>query len=265
MFGFSRRNRKKTVYAAGLVGVSAAVVLIVSALTRPASAPAQPTPSPTALYAPIVNERVTALPYKHADGRTTVDVVVQLRNPNPRAGVSRYPVDFRILDPSGATLLTHQELAYIPPATLQYVMALGLELSPQQTIGKVEVTLPPSPLFEVLPEQVSTPTFSTFLRTVSERAVGDEIVATQTGLAKNTSTFDWQKVEVAVVGLNANQEVVAAGKTFLGRLLTGEQREFSVEWPKPREAIVHVIALPSTNVFREENVVEIEGDPSRLR
>lgn len=263
---FSRRIRKKAFYAGGLFVVIVAIIVGLVALSGGGiQRTAKVTPEPTIMYQPIKKEKVVVLPHRRSNGVTDVDVVVQLRNPNPRAGISNYPVTMNINAADGRELLTHTEETHMLPGSLQYVMAVGLQLPPLETLGQVDVTLPENPNFQVLADTVQVPTFNTFLRDRTDQPVGDETLETQTGLVKNTSTFDWQKVEVNVVALNKNREIIAAGKTFLGALLANEQREFTVQWTKPDEPIAQVLALPTTDIFSEANYLQTVGNPGSLR
>lgn len=265
MAPFSRRMRKQAGYVLVFLGALVLTVAVVLAVVRAPQRMAEPTPIPTPRYADIIQEKVVVLPYPGTNGQTLLDIVVQLRNPNARAGMTAYPVDMVVYSATGQTLVTHREMAHILPGALQYVVAVGLELPRGEVLGQVQVSRPPTANFIELPDGVPLPSFSTFLRERQAGQVGNQVIETQTGLVKNSGTFDWQKVEVVAVALNANREIIAAGTTFLGRLLAGEQREFTVQWPQPEENIVQVVVLPSTDMFSEENIVEILGDPSRLR
>jgi hypothetical protein len=261
---FSRRNRKKAAYAAGFLIVIVGLLLLIFPGLIPAS-PATVTPVPVSPYQPIVQEQVAVLPYTVPGNRVELDVVVQLRNLNARVGISNYPVTIQILSPSGEELIRHVETTYLLPGALQYVVALRLGLNAGESFGSVNIELPETPQYQELPDTISVPTFNTFLRERTSRQVGNTTIETQTGLVRNTGTFSWQRVEVVVVALDGNRSIIAAGKTFLGALEVNEQREFTVQWPLPSAAISQVVALPSTDIFREENIIRILGNPESLR
>ena len=262
---FSRRNRKKAAYAIGFFG---SLLLLFGFLFSdslfPEPAPV-PTPEPPSAFLPIIQEQAVALPHPLPGGGIGIDVVVQLRNPNARAGVGNYPVGITIFSPSGEELVSHQEVTYILPGSLQYVIALELVLSPGQSFGSLDITLPENPSFQELPDGAALPTFNTFLRERTVRQIGPQATEVQTGLVRNTSTFNWQQVEVMVVALDSNRAIIAAGKTVLGALSVNEQREFTVQWPQTQTPISQVIALPSTNIFREDNYLRIIGNPETQR
>lgn len=262
---FSRRNRKKAAYATGLFVVIFTIIGFIFSDSLIPAPVAVVTPQPSSVFTPIIQEQAVALPYSLPGGKTGIDVVVQLRNQNARAGLTDYPVGIVVMSPSGEQLLSHTETTYILPGSLQYVVALGLELEAGQSFGSLTITLPRNPSFQELPDGAELPTFNTFLRERSTRQIGTQVIESQTGLVRNTSTFNWQRVEVVVVGLDSSRSIVAAGKTVMGALAANEQREFTVQWPKPEAELSQVIALPNTDILREDNFLQVIGNPESLR
>ncbi len=262
----TRRTIKKTVYASGaalaFLGFLSLLIIAFGGVPTPTI---QPSPTPNA-YQPIQLEQVTVIPHPFVPGQKRyVDVVAAVRNPNAAAGISAYPVSFSIKDSGGVELATAQEETFILPGARQYAMALSIEIPISARVAGVDVTLPENPTFTAVPTDLDLPRFNTNLRQIQEQKIGDNTIQKQTGIVSNSSTFDWERVEVKAVGMNTNGDIVAAGKTFVGRLLVGEQREFTIEWPKSDQAIQRVITLPGTNMFRQDNIVDIIGDPSLLR
>lgn len=222
------------------------------------------TPSP---YQPIRLEQEAAIVHQRPDGSRTVDLVAQLRNPNARAGVSSYSITFKVVDPAGAEIISHTERTHLLPGALQYVAAIDVPLPSQVAVGGLQILLPAEIdiEFQQLPEGLRPPEFQTVPQDRTSSDIAGRTIESQPGLVTNASTFDWEKVEVVAVGLNADRKIIAVGKTFLGRLLVGEQRQFTVTWPVTGEPIRNVIAVPSTDMFSEANVVETLGDSGTLR
>lgn len=253
-----RRLIKQATYAGGclsLVGIFL-VIIIASLLPYRTSRPAPPEPTP--VFQSIIVERVDSIPH----GQTT-DLVARLRNPNPRAGISELPVTFTFVDTAGQELARHAEMSYVLPGSIQYVIALNVPLP--SNLAAVNVSLPTDPAFTALPAELTLPTFTTFLRQHANRSIGEQTFEEQRGIVTNNSPFDFHRVEVAVVALGPKEQAIGVGKTLLGTLTVGEQREFVAQWPTPAQATERVIVLATTNIFREDNVVEVIGDPARLR
>lgn len=226
----------------------------------------QVTPSTAPEFAAIALEDVAVISQNNpAAGERVVDIVALLRNPNPRAGVATYQINFSLYDTDGQVIKEASESTYVLPGSIQYVAALNIKLPLERRLGRVAVNLPPEVNFIRLPDNLDLPRFALSLRERQTKTVGNQTLEDQPGVITNSSTFDWQRVEVTAVALDTQGSMIGVGKTFIGKLLVGEQREFTVQWPKPPQAIDQVIALPSTNMFREDNVVDIIGDPGRLR
>ncbi len=193
----------------------------------------------------------------------TLDVVARIRNPNPRAGVMDFPVTFVLLGEDSSELGRYQEKTYLLPGSLHYVAKLGVSIS--APVLKVKVEVPQDLVFASLPSYVSLPPFNSFLRDRTVRTIGSRSIETQKGVVINTGTLGWRRVDITGVAFDAEGNVIGVGRTFLGNMKVGEQREFSLQWPAPSPSTQRVIVLPSTNVFDEDNILKIGGDPGSLR
>ena len=87
----------------------------------------------------------------------------------------------------------------------------------------------------------------------------------QKGVVTNNSAFDWQYVEVTAIAFDAGNRAIGVGTTFVGRLTSGERREFTVQWPAAAAPVARVVTLATTNIFKEDNIIRAVGDPNLLR
>ncbi len=261
------RAMKKTAYATGFFLVVALLLFgIIAPFFR--KAPVVPAPTPaTQAYLPISIEGVVVVPHIENPGPRgkTIDVVGRVKNQNARAGVASYPVKILVKSPSGSVISTVEQNIYVLPGGLQYMAALDIPIPADQQFGSVSIETPNAVTFTVLAESATLPNFGVFLRDRSQFESGSQHIEQQTGIVTNNSTFDWERVEVTGVALDGEGNIVGVGKTFVGRLIVGEQREFTIQWPYPQAATQRVIAIATTNIYSPENAVHIIGDPSRLR
>ncbi len=72
-------------------------------------------------------------------------------------------------------------------------------------------------------------------------------------------------MQVTGVAVDASGNVVGVGSTFVGELQPGEEREFTLQWPIPLTPTTQVIVLPTTNLFKEADIIKVIGDPALLR
>jgi hypothetical protein len=253
-----RRSLKKAAYASGFLA-SAGFLLVLLVLLiggLPQGRAPEPTPPPT--FDAIEVEDVSVI---HHAGR--VDAVARLRNPNPRAGVPVFPVTFVILDAEGKEIASRRETTYVLPGSVQYIMALNIEVSDR--VERARLDVPANPQFVAVPSSLTLPSFNTTLLERTERPSGATTLVQQKGLVTNTSTFPFQRVEVRAVALDAAENIVGVGTTFLGELKINERREFTVQWPLAATPAVRVIAIPLTNMFAEDNILRVIGDPGAVR
>lgn len=254
-----RRLRKQLAYAALFWGVVillvAGPIVLLNAGTRRNTTP---TPVPSASAAPITVQSVEVI--THAG---SVDVLARLHNPNARAGVAHYPVVFILFDSNNAEVRRVEVDSHILPGSLQYVAALNISVP--TPVAKVTLKTPDAPVATNLSANIPLPSFSTALLDRQTFQRGGEALTQQKGTVTNNSSLDWQYVEVTAVALDPSDKAIGVGKTFVGRLRSGEQREFTIEWPTPPQNIARVVTLATTNIFKEDNIIRAVGDPSLLR
>ena len=253
-----KRHIKQVVY---FVAFSSTATLLCAGLlfiiTRPSGPPA-PTPTPPSPYEPIAVEEVHVISHE-----AQADVVARVRNPNATAGIIRYPITFTLLSSTEQVVASRIVETYILPGSVAYISELNIPV--KSPIARVKVDLPAEPSFMPIPTDLTLPAFSTFLRERSQRAVAAKTMEEQKGVVRNLSTLPWQTVEVTGVALDSGGQVVGVGRTFIGELRPGEEREFTLQWPIPLRPTNQVSVLTTTNIFKEDDIIKVIGDPALLR
>ncbi len=255
----AKRLRKQITYAI-LYGIFWLVVIGIPVLVivKPSGPRPTPTAAPTATSTPIEIQSVDVIHHERA-----VDVVARVYNPNAREGIVHYPVNFILFNNAGIEVRRLTVSSHILPGSLQYIAALNIAVD--GPISKVTLETPEAPTYASVPANITLPSFSTFLREQTTRSVGGQNITEQKGVVTNSSSLDWQHVEVTALALDATGRPLGVGTTFVGRLTSGEQREFTVQWPASGESSARVITLATTNIFKEDNIIRAVGDPALLR
>ncbi len=255
----AKRLRKQITYAA-LYGIFWLVIIGVPVLliAEPGDPRPTPTPAPTVTPQPISVQSVEVIQHERS-----VDVVARLHNPNARLGIVHYPVTFILRDNAGQEARRVTVNSHILPGSVQYIAALNI--ATEGPLSKVTLETPESPTYASLPVNITLPSFTTFLREQATRSVGGQSITEQKGVVTNSSSLDWQHVEVTALAVDANDRALGVGTTFVGRLTSGEQREFTIQWPAASQPIARVITLATTNIFKEDNIIRAVGDPALLR
>lgn len=251
-----RRIIKKTAYALLGLGLIALVVVIIiipnlDYFTRPQATPPPPRES-------IIIEGVDVITHNG-----TTDLVARVRNPNPRAGIPDYTLTFILLDSNSQQISSLSQATYLLPGSLKYVAVLDVPIT--QAVGRVRVEQPTDPAFTTIDLESASPSFSSFLRERTVQNTGSQRFETQQGRVTNAGNFGYRHVDIVGIAFDANDRVIGVGKTFVGELQAGEQRDFTIQWPKPFADTAKVIILPDTNIYSEDNILPVSGDPSRLR
>lgn len=261
----STRRNKQIGYGIGFVVALAGLIWLGGKVFGPSVPASTITPVPTPAFQPVSVEEASLVQHAPSSpaesGRT--DIVIRLRNPNPRAGVGEYPVLARILDVGGRLIREETITTYLLPGAVQY--AVRLNVPTPVAPARLEVELPENPKFLSIPASVSLPSFTVFQRERATREIGGQVIEEQKWIVRNESPLDWQFVEVVGVAGDAGGRVVGVGQTFVGELRVGEAREFTLQWPATATPPARVIVLPTTNIYKEENIVRAIGDPSLLR
>lgn len=192
-----------------------------------------------------------------------VDIVARVRNPNPHAGIPEYTITFVLYDKADREINRIKETTYLLPGSLNYLAQLDITAS--SPVARVAIETPQQPAFATIPVSISPPTFNSSLRDRTTRSLGNKQVEIQKGSVTNTGALGWRHVDITGVAFDAEGKVVGIGKTFIGEFSVGQQREFTIQWPAPTTPTQRVIVLPATNVFKEDNILNVTGDPGLLR
>ncbi len=252
------RTLKQAYYAAGFILLVIVVAfglfrLIVPATPDTSISTATPVPEFSSLT-------IQSVQYSQSD--RIVDAVVQIKNPNVRAGLSNFTITFSFYDSANQFITDASTAAYILPGSTQYFAVYNVSVP--VPVASVTVALPDNPTFTTIADTYQLPRFSTIMRDLSTKQIGNQTYEEQKGLISNNNPFVFRTVDIIVLALNNDDEIISVGQTTVGDLEISEQREFTVQWLQSGQEIDRVIAIPTTNIFLSDNIREIEDDPSLL-
>jgi len=190
-----------------------------------------------------------------ATSQGKADILGVIRNPNADAGAS--DVKFQLIVSNGGQVLqTIPGSTFILPNDEKYVMALNRDV-PAGSSVKLELK---NPKWAFVDSTFRPPTLVVVNKPT--RIIPGAVMDTfeLKGLLANQSNVDYQKVQVGVVGLDAEGNVVGTGETFMGSLKSLERREFTVQWPLQKgKQVVTLKIHPEVNVFLSDAIQVREG------
>ncbi|TSC63837.1 MAG: Uncharacterized protein G01um1014106_368 [Parcubacteria group bacterium Gr01-1014_106] len=234
-----RRLRKQITIATIFFGILGALGVLIGILIYE---PPPPPPPPAPSFAALVVNRAGLL---RQDAPDRADLYAVVRNPNANAGLRSIGYTFEVKAGS-QTVAQIPGRAYVLPGQEKLLVLLNTAVPPEGTDAAIRFQSP-----EWVPVDASfrAPSFVPVSRTASVREGNPSTYVVKSVLA-NESTLDYLRVEVTVLGLDANGTVTGLGQTAIGSLRSGERREFTVSWPlPPGRNVAEVRIVPEVNVF----------------
>lgn len=205
---------------------------------------------------------VKALAIKDKQG--VYDVAAQIRNPNQNYGLSKLSYEFKLYDESDSLIFSKKNSTFILPNETKYIIEPRLEVN--QSISKISLVLEPGEpgdwqkLKDFEKNQL-------FIKNKNYQLLESGPGFSQvSGIVKNASAFDFDKVQINVILFNQQHEVVGVNKTEMRTLLSGEERYFLTTWfSKIEDEVFFVDVEAETNVFIDENFMKRYGAPEKFQ
>ncbi len=203
------------------------------------------------LCAPTIQPLQITLAQAVPSGAGEYDVVVQVFNPNGAYGAGAVPYTLTLNPADGGAPVTLTGSFYIMPDQTRFVVRPAVRVS--GGLPSVQFQLGQPAWQEVdQPLEVMFP--------VARESYQLGVSGTYEGVLTNSSNFDFQEVDIAVVALDTAGTVVAVNRTNVTTLLAHEERYFKVSWPEPLPADTARIRVEATtNLFANDNFLRTHG------
>ena len=177
------------------------------------------------------------------------DFVAQLSNPNGFYGASR--IEYVLGPVSGST--------YILPGQTKWLVLTALKIT-GGTEGVQLVTK--NAQWEKLDMPTNAINFILQSKDYYLTSTGTELG----GILYNDSTFDFDKVDVAVILFGDTGSIVGVGKTDIRTFLSKTERGFNVAWPFALlGTAVRQDVEASTNLFENSNFIKSYGSQEKFQ
>jgi len=201
------------------------------------------------------------------DGDDNYDLVAKVKNDNELWGIFSVSYSFLITQENGEILKTPKGETYIMPKgflkedAYKYIFEDNFKLS--SNISKIEIELSEHNWSEIKDPR-DLPHFNSKVIEINDKK-GDYIKDGSGfyyvfGITKNTSKYEFRRVDITVVIYNKNNDPIAVGRTDQWTLSGGEKREFRSFWEEEFEdEIGYIDYIAQTNVFDSENFMNDFG------
>lgn len=218
-----------------------------------------PTPNPTINLVPIQVIFTKLLNIENND----YDFLAKVSNSNTGYGSPAVEYEMSFYDFAGQSISSKTGSFYILPGQTKYIVEPLLKF--QSPISRADFKIKSVDWQKLQPLAATAATLLT--RNIAHSQVSQlGIFAKVGGRVFNGSDLDINKVDVAIVVLDANQEPIAVNKTNIFTFLARTSRGFEVTWFTPFVGQMNRIdAEANANVFENSNFLRTYGGQERFK
>lgn len=196
------------------------------------------------------------------------DLAAKVSNPNPNFGLAQFNYAFKLFDASNQLIAQKQGVSFILPNQSKYL--IEAIVAAERKPAKVEITIAESAKtdWQRLADNFAVPDLYVHDKQFKylEKQAGQPASAQVSGIIKNNSNFDFDRIQVAVALFDASREPVGINKTEARTVLAGEDRYFSALWFSPLGGeIKSVDILADTNLFSDSNFMKRFGETEKFQ
>ncbi|HRY52650.1 MAG TPA: hypothetical protein P5089_02240 [Candidatus Portnoybacteria bacterium] len=193
------------------------------------------------------------------------DLAAKINNINPNYGLGRFDYTFKLYDKAGQLLMEKKGSSFSLPNQKKYIVETNIAsvVAP----AKVELIVQPSEKtdWQKLTNDFATPDI--FVQDKQFKYLENKAGESQaSGIIKNNSVFDLDKIIVSVVLFNESKEVIGVNKTEVYTVPAGQERYFSVSWYSALSGEVKSAdMLADTNLFADDNYMRRYGTVEKFQ
>jgi hypothetical protein len=193
------------------------------------------------------------------------DLAAKINNINPNYGLGRFDYTFKLYDKSGQLLMEKKGSSFSLPNQKKYIIETNV--APAAAPTKVELIIQQSEKtdWQKLTNDFATPDI--FVQDKQFKYLENKAGESQaSGIIKNNSVFDLDKIIVSVVLFNESKEVIGVNKTEVYTVPAGQERYFSVSWYSALSGEVKSAdMLADTNLFADDNYMRRYGTVEKFQ
>jgi len=181
------------------------------------------------------------------------DFYAEVYNPNNSFGSKSFDYEFVFKNASGEKISSVKGKDFILPGEQKYIVELNA--SSVVEFSSVDFNITNSQWVE-FNDYYEKPQLKITNKSYSESNTAD-IFGSAHGLLKNDSPYDFSQIKIKVILRDANDNILALNSTEVKTVKTGEEREFTVLWPKKFSGtVMKVDVQPEVNIFDSESFMQ---------
>ncbi|MDD2730900.1 MAG: FxLYD domain-containing protein [Candidatus Portnoybacteria bacterium] len=194
------------------------------------------------------------------------DLAAEISNPNSNFGLGKLNYNFQLKGEDGQTI-SKSGSAFILPGQTKYLVEANFDAG--QKIKSISLVLPSIDKndWQELKSDYDPRTVTLYAKDRQFQYLeSGAAIAQATGVIKNESSFDFDRVMVSVVLFDADKQVIGVNKTEASTIPSGSERYFSVLWFEPLPGEVKSLdMLAETNLFADDNFMSQYGETEQFQ
>ncbi len=193
------------------------------------------------------------------------DLAAEVENLNPNFGLERFDYTFKLFDANGQLLGEKPGSSFSLPNQKKYIVEANVAVSEQPAKVELMISQPAKTDWQRLKNDFKTPDI--FVHDKQFKFLENQAGTAQvSGIIKNNSDFDFDRIQVAVTLFGENKELIGVNRTDARTVLAGEERYFSVLWfSSIKGEVKSMDILADTNLFADSNFMKRYGEAEKFQ
>ena len=187
------------------------------------------------------------------------DLAAKITNPNPNFGLAQMDYTFSVLDEAGQLIVAQSGRSFLLPGQTKYLVESNLFLGEAPAKIELKIQEVDKSKWQKITQDYKEPEI--YIHDKQIKVAESESEQTQaSGIIKNNSDFDFDKILVSVILYDEDKNIVGINKTEARTVLAGEDRYFSVLWFSPISNQIRSADMRAeTNLFSNDNFMRRFG------
>lgn len=185
-------------------------------------------------------------------GNGKYDAMAQVKNLNPAHGAKSFAYRFKFYNSAKEQIAEESGTEYILANQTKYIIESNIDAPEEAAFTDFSIDHFSVEWVEQDEALIALPVFSKKYEVVSEKGIEfAQVVGTVNNPA---SSYGFAEVDVHIILVDADKKTIAAGKTTVNDLRSGENRLFTVIFSKDTPLPADIYAEAVANIFNEANV-----------
>ena len=196
------------------------------------------------------------------------DLAAKVENLNPNFGLAQFRYAFELFDAADQLIVRKEGDSFILPNQSKYIIEANVAVGAAPVKTELVILDSVKTDWQRLNDNFETPDIYVHDKQFKylENQAGQPASAQVSGIIKNNSDFDFDKIVVSVALFDTNKEMIGVNKTQAHTIPASEERYFSVLWFSPLVGEVKSVdVLADTNLFSDSNFMKRFGAPEKFQ